>query len=54
MKRLSYLVFVFATSAALGGCSLFGSWGPKRAAWRSQAEADATNALTGFRVVRDL
>lgn len=25
-----------------------------RAAWRSQAEADATNALTGFRVVRDL
>jgi formylglycine-generating enzyme required for sulfatase activity len=25
-----------------------------RAAWRSQAEADATNALTGFRVVREL
>ncbi len=25
-----------------------------RAAWRSQAESDATNALTGFRVVRDL
>lgn len=25
-----------------------------RAAWRSQAEADATNAQTGFRVVRDL
>jgi len=25
-----------------------------RAAWRSQAEADATNGLTGFRVVRDL
>ncbi len=25
-----------------------------RAAWRRQAESDATNALTGFRVVRDL
>lgn len=25
-----------------------------RAAWRSQAEADATNAMTGFRVVRDI
>ncbi|MFZ5635618.1 MAG: SUMF1/EgtB/PvdO family nonheme iron enzyme [Pseudomonadota bacterium] len=25
-----------------------------RAAWRSQAESDATNAQTGFRVVRDL
>lgn len=25
-----------------------------RAAWRSPAEADATNAVTGFRVVRDL
>jgi formylglycine-generating enzyme required for sulfatase activity len=25
-----------------------------RAAWRSQAEGDATNALTGFRVVREL
>ncbi len=25
-----------------------------RAAWRSQAEADVTNALTGFRVVREL
>ncbi|MGN6153891.1 MAG: SUMF1/EgtB/PvdO family nonheme iron enzyme [Lysobacteraceae bacterium] len=35
-----------------------GAWGnapaQTRAAWRRQAQSDATNALTGFRVVRDL
>ena len=35
-----------------------GAWGnapaQSRAAWRRQAQSDATNALTGFRVVRDL
>jgi len=39
MKRILYPAFVFALAASVGGCSLFGSWGgPKRAAWRSQAE----------------
>ncbi len=56
MKRLSYLVFVFATSAALGGCSLFGSWGPKRAAWRSQAESACltSGAVTPSEAVRPM
>ena len=35
-----------------------GAWGnapaQSRAAWRRQAQSDATNALTGFRVVRDI
>ncbi len=39
MSRISYPAFAVLVIAAvsLGGCSLF-SWGPKRAAWRSQAE----------------
>lgn len=39
MKRLSSVVFVFFLASLVGGCSLFGSWGPRRAAWRSQAES---------------
>jgi len=39
MKRALYLVLACTVAAAVGGCSLFGSWwGPQRAAWRSQAE----------------
>lgn len=38
MKRILYPAFVFSVSTALAGCSLFGWGGPKRAAWRGQAE----------------
>jgi len=39
MKRALYLVLACTVAGSVGGCSLFGSWwGPKRAAWRSQAE----------------
>lgn len=39
MKRILYPAFVFLLASSIGGCSLFGSWwGPKRAAWRSEAE----------------
>ena len=39
MKRALYLVLACTIAGSVGGCSLFGSWwGPKRAAWRSQAE----------------
>ena len=39
MRTILYPAFVFALAASLGGCSLFGGWGPRRAAWRSQAES---------------
>jgi hypothetical protein len=39
MKRLFVLSIVVVLTASVGGCALFGSWwGPKRPAWRSQAE----------------
>jgi hypothetical protein len=38
MKRILYPAFVFGVSLTLAGCSLFGWGGPKRAAWRTQAE----------------
>lgn len=39
MKRVLYLVLACLVAGSVGGCSLFGSWwGPKRAAWRTQAE----------------
>jgi hypothetical protein len=34
-----FVAFACLVAGSVGGCSLFGSWGgPKRAAWRSQAE----------------
>jgi len=38
MKRILHHALVVGLAASLGGCSLFGFWGPKRAAWRSEAE----------------
>ncbi|TBW38722.1 extensin family protein [Siculibacillus lacustris] len=39
MKRVLTVALVIGLSATIGGCALFGSWwGPKRAAWRSEAE----------------
>ncbi len=40
MKRVLSLLVICGVAGSIGGCSLFGSWwGPKRAAWRSQAES---------------
>lgn len=45
MKRILYPAFVFVLAAGVGGCSLFGSWGgPRRAAWRSQAESQCLSS----------
>ena len=56
MKRILYPAFVFGVSLTLAGCSLFGWGGPKRAAWRSQAESAclSSGAVTPSADVRPL